>query len=98
MNVPRKLIGRFVEITWMDPNNARGPIDTLKKGREALATWKEYGVVHDVTDNVVLIAHSYATQPAEDKPDELQRTAIHEALIEAIRVFQEEPRAQAEGT
>ena len=93
MNVPRRLIGRVVAITWMDPNNARGPIETLKKGRMALATWVEYGAVHDVTDGVVLIAHSYATSPGDKEPDELTRTAIPETLIEKIVVFAEEVQA-----
>lgn len=90
MNVPRKLIGRLAEITWMDPNSARGPIETLKRGRVALATWQEYGLIHDITDGVVLIAHSYAASPGDDKPDEVQRTAVPEALIERIKVYVED--------
>ena len=95
MNVPRRLIGKVVSIQWCDPNNARGPIETLKKGRDALATWLEFGTLHDVTDGIVLIAHSYATEPGGEKPDEVQRTAIHEALIEKVTVY--EP-VQAEGS
>ena len=90
MNVPKRLLGRVVAITWMDPNNARGPIETLKKGRMALATWVEHGTVHDITDGVVLIAHSYATSPGDKEPDEVTRTAVPEALIERIVVYQEE--------
>lgn len=90
MNIPRKLIGRLVELTWADPNSARGPISTLVKGRDALATWQEYGIIHDVTDGVVLIAHSYAASPGEEKPDEIQRTAIPESLIEKVKVYAEE--------
>ena len=93
MNIPRRLIGRVVKLTWFDPNNARGPIETLKKGREALATWDEFGTIHDVTDGVVLIAHSYATEPGGEKPDEVQRTAVPEALIEKVIVYQEEAQA-----
>lgn len=91
MNVARRLIGKVVAIQWCDPNNARGPIETLKKGRAALATWVEYGTLHDVTDGVVLIAHSYATEPGGEKPDEVQRTAIHEALIEKVTVYEPLP-------
>ena len=90
MNVPKRLIGRYVEIIWADPNTARGPIETLKKGRIALATWKEYGVVHDITDGVVLIAHSYAMSPGDTEPDEVSRTAVPESLIETVRVFTED--------
>ena len=97
MNVPRRLIGKLVEIQWMDPNSARGPLATMVKGRAALASWREYGVIHDVTDGVVLIVHSYASQPGEplERPDEGERTAIHEALIERVIVYAELP---AEGS
>jgi hypothetical protein len=91
VNVPRRLIGKVVSIQWCDPNNARGPIETLKKGRAALATWQEFGTLIDVTDGVVLVAHSFATEPGGDKPDEVQRTAIHEALIEKVTVYAELP-------
>jgi hypothetical protein len=91
MNVPRRLIGKVVSIQWCDPNNARGPIETLKRGRAALATWTEFGTLHDVTDGVVLIVHSYATEPGGERPDECQRTAIHEALIEKVTVYAELP-------
>lgn len=88
INVPRRLIGKVVSIQWCDPNNARGPIENMKKGRQALATWIEFGTLHDVTDGVVLVAHSYATEPGGEKPDEVQRTAIHEALIEKVIVYE----------
>ena len=92
MNIPKRLIGQLVEITWKDPNSARGPILHAKVGREALATWREYGVVHDITDGVVLLAHSYASGPGEpiDKPDEMERTAIHEDFIEKLVVYKAE--------
>jgi hypothetical protein len=90
MNVPKRLIGRVISLQWADPNNARGPIETLKKGRASLATWTEYGVLHDVTDGVVMIAHSYAAEPGATAPDEIQRTAVPEVLIEKLTVFQEE--------
>jgi|SRR6476661_8487436 len=95
INVPRRLIGKVVSIQWCDPNNARGPVETLKKGRAALATWVEFGTLIDVTDGVVLVAHSFATEPGGEKPDEVQRTAIHEALIEKVIVYAELP---AEGS
>ena len=91
MNVPKRLIGRVVSIQWADPNNARGDIETMKKGRAALATWTEFGTLHDITDGVVIIAHSYAAQPGTMVPDEIQRTAVPEDLIEKVTVFQEEP-------
>lgn len=77
----------------MDPNSARGEIVTLKHGRNALATWREYGIIHEVVEGVAIIVHSYAASPGEsveDHPDEIQRTAVPEGLIERIRVFTEE--------
>ncbi len=93
MNIPKRLIGRVVEIHWMDPNAGSGPLDRLKTGRSALATWRELGVLHDITDGVVLIVHSFAAPPGKpiSEPDEVQLSAIHEALIEKVTVFQEEP-------
>lgn len=90
MKVGKHLIGKVVEIQWCDPNSDRVPMDGLLKGRAALATWKEYGVVHDVTDNVVLLIHSAASNAGSrpDDTDEVLRTALHEALIERIRVFE----------
>ena len=89
MNVPKKLIGRLVEVIWKDPNSARGPIEHAKVGRTALATWREFGIVHDITDGVVLVAHSYAASPGDpiEHPDEMERTAIHEDFIEKITVY-----------
>jgi hypothetical protein len=86
MKVGRQYIGKLVEIVWADPNSHRVPIVGAETGRRALATWKEYGVVHDVTDGVVLIAHSYSADSGEEKPNEMERSAVHEALIEKITI------------
>lgn len=93
MNVPRRMVGQLVEIQWKDPNSARGPIQHAKTGREALATWREVGWIHDVTDGVVLLVHSYAASPGDpiDKPDEMERTAVHEDFIESIKVKVDAP-------
>ena len=90
MNLSKRLIGRMIEITWADPNTGRDPIETLKRGRAALATWKEYGMLHDLTDGVAILAHSYAMSPGGNEPDEIQYTAVAESLIENVRVFAEE--------
>lgn len=84
MNVPRRLIGKIVEITWSDPNYKREELVELKRGRAALVTWREYGTIYDVTDGVVLIAHSTAGDPV----DEISRTAVPEALIETLTVLE----------
>ncbi len=87
MNIPRKLVGRMVEVTWKDPNSWKGPLEIMARGRAALATWKEHGILYDVTDGVVLIAHSLAQSPGTSEPDEIVRTAIDETLIESITLF-----------
>lgn len=92
MNVPRRLIGQVVEIQWKDPGANRSMLHSLKKGRQALATWKEYGVVFDVTDGVVIIGHSLGAEAGVDvdKPDEIYSSAVPEDLIEKIVVFKPE--------
>lgn len=92
MRVGKQYLGKFVAVRWMDPNYDRVDSDKLKKGREALATWVEYGVIHDITDGVVLIAHSMSSAAGEPPPpentDEIARTAVHESLIEKITVYE----------
>jgi hypothetical protein len=94
MNIPKRLLGSLVELHWKDPNSARGSIETAKRGREALATWKEVGWIHDITDGVVLLVHSYAASPGDpiEKPDEMERTAIHEDFIEKVIVYVAAPQ------
>ena len=87
MNVPRRLLGKLVEIQWCDPNFKREELIEIKRGRAALVTWKEYGIVYDVTDGVVLIAHSMAGDTPEET-NEIARTAVPEVLIEKIVVFE----------
>jgi hypothetical protein len=92
MNIPKKYVGMYAEITWRDPNYYRGEVANLVRGKEALATWKEYGMIYDVTDGVVLVAHSLAqnvsgSAPGQFDPDEIARTAIHEALIEKLVIY-----------
>ena len=84
MNIPRRLIGKVVEITWCDPNYKREELVELKRGRSALVTWHEYGTIYDVTDGVVLIAHSTSGDPI----DEIARTAVPEVLIESLTVLE----------
>jgi len=86
VNVPKRLVGATVRVTWADPNTWRGDIRDLVRGRAALATWREYGEVIDVTDGVVLLAHSIAQSPGKGD-DEVQRTAVPEALIESLVVL-----------
>ncbi len=91
MKIGKQYIGRMVEFQWMDPNFGKGELHTLLRGRAALATWVERGVIVDITDGVVLIAHSEASsagkQPPPSGTDELARTAVPEVLIEKLTLF-----------
>jgi hypothetical protein len=57
MRIPRKYLGKVVEITWRDPKWDRVN-DKAPSGREALATWREYGVLDEIKEGVVRITHS----------------------------------------
>jgi hypothetical protein len=89
MKISRRYLGKVVEIRWKDPNFKQVDIGQVRKGRAALATLVEYGVVHDITDGVVLIAHSAASGEGDPTvtADEIARTAIAESLIEKITLF-----------
>lgn len=87
MKVNRRLLGKVVEIEWMDPCCARVPTAHALTGRAALATWREFGVVDDITDGVVVIVHSAGREPGASATDEVQRTVLPEVLIEKITVY-----------
>ena len=82
MTIDRALIGRAVRITWRDANYADGPLAPLLTGRAALATWTEYGVIHDITEGVVLLAHSYSRDIQALEDNHIARTAVPECIIE----------------
>jgi hypothetical protein len=91
VNVPRRFVGKVVEVQWMDPAFTRTEIDSLKVGRGALATWREFGVLYDISDNIVMVAHSISRKagtPETASPDELAFTPIPEALIEKLTVYE----------
>lgn len=98
MKVPKSYMGKYVEIIWRDPNVRRAEMHEVLKGMDALATWSEYGVIQDITDGVILIVHSSARNVGTDPKvtDEISYTAVHEALVEKIVVF--EPRSEDAGT
>jgi hypothetical protein len=83
----------MVEIQWMDPCWQRVSLVESPKGRAALATWVERGVIYDVTDGVVIIQHSLAAHIGKpiSEPDEHAFTPIPESLIERIVVYAELP-------
>jgi hypothetical protein len=89
VNIPRRLLGRYVEVQWKDPTFGKGDITTELRGRAALSTWLERGVLVDVTDGVVRIEHSLAAGPgrAMTEPDERACTSVPEELIESLSTF-----------
>jgi len=97
MNVPRRLIGRYVEIQWMDPHFNKVELLATLRGRTALATWIERGVIVDVHEGTVKVEHSLgiaAGQPVTN-PNEHAYTAIPESLIEKIDTFTKDPEPGA---
>lgn len=97
MNVPRKLIGAEVRLTWKDPTAGRGPIHGMLEGKDALATWTEYGKIWSIKDGVVILARGIGTSPSEEKPDELERTAVQETVIEELVVLVPQGEPLGEG-
>lgn len=100
MNVPRRLMGKMVEVQWMDPGYARVAIDEFKPGRGALATWLERGTIYDMTDDVVIVLHSECRQagsPDNAAPRDLAYTSIPMALIEKVTVYEPQRDIQREG-
>ena len=89
MRVTKAVIGKYVEITWRDPTSGRMELQRAPVGRKALSTWKERGVVDDVTEGVVRVVHSAGKGPDGDEGevDEIQYTSIDETLIEVLDVY-----------
>jgi hypothetical protein len=59
----------------------------MLEGKEALATWTEYGKIWGIKDGVVILARGIGTDPGGEKPDELERTSIQESVIEELVVL-----------
>lgn len=101
MRVGKEYLNKYTEVTWRDPNEARCSANSrdytaLPKGRAALATWQERGIITDVTEGVLRIEHSRAMHaPGIDgQSDEFVFTFVPEELVEAITVFEKkEPSA-----
>jgi hypothetical protein len=80
----RPFIGKIVAVRWRDPSEDRQLIKLAPKGREGLATWVEWGLVDDVTDEVMRFRHGEALSPEDEHPDEASFGYIHIALIDSI--------------
>lgn len=88
MKIGRGYIGKYVELTWHDPRFDRVAKDRpTSKGMAALSSWKERGVIDDLTDGVVRILHSEGTEPGETEPDEIVATWVQEEIVTSIRVL-----------
>lgn len=101
MKISRTVIGKVVEMQWMDPGTFTCRLDKMPVGRAALATWLERGVVQDITsipdtkDDVVILVHSLGTDALSTAPDEVHVSAIHSALIERMVVYTPTPEEKA---
>lgn len=92
MRIPRSLIGKEVKFLWMDPTGMKvkshvpGDRSSLPRGRGALATWTEYGLLDDVTDGVVRLLQSVGVDGVLDpeKTDDYTIVYVPEVLIEHI--------------
>lgn len=99
MNIPRRLIGRHVTITWVDPRALRltsyFPNDhrDVPHGKAGLAIWEEDGFVEKIEDEVLYLRQGLCTDPPGEgrQQHEIQYSVVHVALIESIRVWSEEP-------
>ena len=91
MKIGRQYLGKHVEVVWRDPVTDRVEchavdLSDLPKGLAALSTWKERGILDDITDSVLRIRHSDGYDPGKDKPNEFSCTWVHEALVESITI------------
>lgn len=92
MKIPKHYIGKEVRLTWLDPySSERMKLADAPRGRLALARWIERGVIHDLTEGVVMFIQSQAYSPGEDRPDEGILGYIPEELIEECEVMTPEP-------
>ena len=86
MRIAKHYLGQIVELKWIDPTTNRVAVSKLPKGHAVLASWTEYGKVFDITDGVVIIAHSIGVEPM-DTDDEVCYTSIPEDVVESIIIL-----------
>ena|SRR3972149_3872543 len=92
MKINRTYLGKYVELTWRDPGEARQSIPNYRdrpRGLGCLATWRERGIIIDITDGVVQLEHSHATgAPLLKQDDEIVCTFVPEDLVESVVVYE----------
>ncbi len=104
MKLTKAYLGKMVEIVWRDPGTGHTKTrladrSDAARGMAAMATWRERGVIDDLTDGIVRIVHSEGEDPVyivEDRDLELSCTWVHEALIERIVVYEPVARTAEE--
>ena len=90
MKVGRQYIGKLCEVIWRDPiQGLRVDPDRAPKGEAALATWREFGILSDLTDGVLRIDHSVGENPPGDidRGREVLPSYVQEAIVERITVL-----------
>ncbi len=106
MRLTKAVIGRVVEVTWRDPIGGRVTSKDLlhhsdvPKGWAALARWREYGVIDDMTDGIVRLVRGFGTDnhvTDESPVDEYDATWIPESLIETVKVYAAPEPVKEEG-
>jgi hypothetical protein len=101
VKVGKHYLGKYVEVIWRDPGDARFSISPdemapIPRGRGCLATWKERGIIADITDGVLSIVHSEAL-PAPLLPGQCREyvcTYVPEELVERI-IVKEDAKEEA---
>ena len=97
MRIARQLIGREVKLTWLDPvSSERVDIEKALKGKAALASWVERGIIDDITEGVVRFRQSEATLAGQTNPDEAIFGWVPEDLIIACTVMVPEKEQPSE--
>ena len=87
MKIGRQYVGKYVEFVWRDPiGGTRVDKDKALRGLAALSAWRERGVIDDITEGVVRIAHSEASGPGGET-DEGMYSWVPETLITEITVY-----------
>jgi hypothetical protein len=89
MRVPRIMIGKRVEVHWIDPCStaieSRLPKDhsDVARGKAALSKWKTRGVIEFIEDDVVSIQKAIAedVNESETTTNRLEYDHVPEALI-----------------
>ena len=88
MKITKHYVGKEVRITWLDPCSQRVDIANARKGKAALASWIERGVIDDVTAGVVRFIQSQAFSAGEAHADEAVIGWLPEDLIETCEIME----------